>query len=99
MSGRSVQQLQSIKGFFTPKVISDIKFCLSASAITLFLIFYYAWLMRKLINDPYMSTSSLLYYFGTYAVVFFFLISALLYFIYPNIYKDFLEEEEDKKTQ
>lgn len=88
-----VQQRASPKAFLTAKNIKDGKMSIAGFGTILFLMLHYAWIMRQWVLDPYAPTKTILLRFSIFAVNVVLTLSLLMYYIYPSIYREELEQE------
>lgn len=82
-----------VRSLITPKVIKDIKFSFSGFIVLVLILFHYAWIMKKLLINPYIPTQTIVMYFAIFGANVVFLVYVLLYVIYPIVFKEEIEEE------
>ncbi|CUM51647.1 unnamed protein product [Debaryomyces tyrocola] len=93
-SNPSFLSIETIKENVTPKMVKDIKFAVSGSIIMILILFHYAWIMKRLLMNPYLSISWIICYFVIFGANVLSLGYVLLFVLYPIIYKEELEQEK-----
>ena len=91
--------IEMIKENVTPKMIKDIKFAASGSIVMILILFHYAWIMKRLLMNPYLSISWIISYFIIFGVNVLSLGYILLFVLYPIIYKEELEQENKDRNK
>lgn len=86
--------IEMIKENVTPKMVKDIKFTISGSIVMILILFHYAWIMKRLLMNPYLSMSWIIAYFVIFGSNVLFLGYVLLFVLYPIIYKEEIEQEK-----
>ncbi len=86
--------IEMIKENVTPKMVKDIKFAVSGSIVMVLILFHYGWIMKRLLMNPYLSISWIIAYFVIFGANVLSLGYALLFVLYPIIYKDELEQDK-----
>lgn len=91
--------IEMIKENVTPKMVKDIKFATSGSIVMILILFHYAWIMKRLLMNPYLSMSWIIAYFVIFGSNVLFLGYVLLFVLYPIIYKEELKQEKMDKNK
>lgn len=86
--------IEMIKEHVTPKMVKDIKFTIFGSIVMILILFHYAWIMKRLLINPYLSMSWIIAYFLIFGSNVLFLGYVLLFVLYPIIYKEEVEQEK-----
>ncbi|CUM46156.1 uncharacterized protein AC631_04593 [Debaryomyces fabryi] len=92
-SNHSFLSIEMIQEKFSPKTIKDFKFALSGSIVMILILFHYAWIMKRLIMNRYLSIWWIITYFGIFGANVLTLGYVLLFVLYPIIYKEEIEQD------
>lgn len=92
-SNKSFLSIEMIQEKLSPKTIKDIKFAMSGSIVMILILFHYAWIMKRLLMNPYLSFWWIITYFIIFGVDVLILGYVLLFVIYPTIYKEEIEQD------
>lgn len=90
---------RSSEPLITAKAIKDLKMGFVGFAVMIIILFHYAWIMKQMLMHRDITKLALIFYFILFGINVFALCYGLLYFAYPYIYKEELEQERVDKQK